>query len=164
MMLVSELFLRFHALRSRASHTDITRRNERNILPCASVDAPRSRSLSLWTMSGLFRHAGKLQNAASQLKTPSLYQQKRFIGDLPVKPNKYIEDWGTYRENVEYTFKWNAQSFLKIATFAMLVPALIYTVAVKEFDHTDEKYNRAKRDFMGNAVDRKHNATKDKGM
>lgn len=115
-------------------------------------------------MSGLFRHAGKLQNAANQLKTPSLYQQKRFIGDLPVKPNKYIEDWGTYRENVEYTFKWNAKSFLKIATFSMLVPALIYTTAVKEFDHTDEKYNRAKRDFMGNAVDRKHNATKDKGM
>lgn len=115
-------------------------------------------------MSWLYRHAGKTQQVVNQLKTPVFHQQKRFVGDLPVKPNKYIEDWGTYRENVEYTFKWNAQSLLKIATFAVLTPALIYTVAVKEFDHTDEKYNRGKRDFMGNATDRKHNATKDKGM
>lgn len=81
-----------------------------------------------------------------------------------MKPNKYIEAWGTYRENVEYTFKWNAASFLKIATFGLLTPALIYTVAVKEFDHTDERYNRQKRDFLGNATDRKRSSTVNKGM
>ena len=115
-------------------------------------------------MSGLYRQAGRVQQVFGLLKRPSLSQQKRFVGDLPVKPNKFVEDWGTYRENVEYTFKWNAQSFFKIGVAGLLVPALIYTVAVKEFDHTDERYNRGKRDFMGNAVDRKANATKDKGM
>ena len=83
------------------------------------------------------------------------HQQKRLIGDLPVKPNKYIEDWGTYRENVEYTFKWNAASFGKIALFGTAVPSLIYVVAIKEFDNTDAAYNRPKRDFLGTASESK---------
>ena len=102
-------------------------------------------------MSAVGRGFRTAQRAFLPANSAVTYQQKRLIGDLPVKPNKYIEDWGTYRENVEYTFKWNAASFSKIALFAMAVPAVIYTVAVKEFDNTDAAYNRPKRDFLGNA-------------
>lgn len=34
-------------------------------------------------------------------------QQQRLVGNLPVKPNKYIEAWGTKREHIEETFKWD---------------------------------------------------------
>ena len=107
------------------------------------------------SMSGVCRSFRTAHKAFLPVKSASLHQQKRLIGDLPVKPNKYIEDWGTYRENVEYTFKWNSASFFKIALFGMAVPATIYTVAVREFDNTDEAYNRPKRDFMGNAAESK---------
>lgn len=107
------------------------------------------------SMSGVYRSFRTAHKAFLPLKSASSHQQQRLIGDLPVKPNKYIEDWGTYRENVEYTFKWNSASFLKIALFGMAVPATVYTFAVKEFDHTDEAYNRDKRDFMGNATESK---------
>jgi len=107
------------------------------------------------SMSGVCRSFRTAHKAFLPVKSASLHQQQRLIGDLPVKPNKYIEDWGTYRENVEYTFKWNSASFFKIALFGMAVPATIYTVAVREFDNTDEAYNRPKRDFMGNATESK---------
>ena len=106
-------------------------------------------------MSAVGRSFRTAQRAFLPAKTASSHQQKRLIGDLPVKPNKYIEDWGTYRENVEYTFKWNAASFTKIAIFGIAVPVTIYTVAVKEFDNTDAAYSRPKRDFLGNATESK---------
>ena len=64
---------------------------------------PEQRRLTR-SMSGLYRHVGKAHQLIGR-HGPASHQQKRFIGDLPVKPNKYIEAWGTYRENVEYTFK-----------------------------------------------------------
>lgn len=106
-------------------------------------------------MSAVGRSFRLAQKALVSPTTASSYQQKRLIGDLPVKPNKYIEEWGTYRENVEYTFRWTAESCTKIAVFAILVPMTIYTIAVKEFDHTDAAYGRPKRDFLGNATESK---------
>ena len=110
---------------------------------------------SVSSMSGVSRSFRTAQRAFLPVRNPPSYQQQRLAGDLPVKPNKYIEDWGTYRENVEYTFKWNLASFTKIAFFAMAVPATIYTVAVKEFDKTDAKYNRPKRDFLGDVQEKR---------
>lgn len=34
-------------------------------------------------------------------------QQQRQAGNLPVKANKYVEDWGTKREHIEETYKWD---------------------------------------------------------
>lgn len=31
--------------------------------------------------------------------------QVRNVGNLPIKPNKYIEEWNNHRENIEHTFK-----------------------------------------------------------
>ena len=30
-------------------------------------------------------------------------------GNLPVKPNKYVEDWGVRREHIENEFRWVLQ-------------------------------------------------------
>ena len=54
------------------------------------------------------------------------HQQRRFVGDLPVKPNKFIEDFATRRENIENEFVWNRRNLANIAVFAGLVPYLIY--------------------------------------
>ena len=106
-------------------------------------------------MSAVGRSFRAAHRAFLPVKSATSYQQQRLAGDLPVKPNKYIEDWGTYRENVEYTFKWNLASISKIALFAVAVPVTIYTVTVKEFDTTDAAYNRPKRDFLGDAQESK---------
>ena len=64
--------------------------------------------------------AGRLCSRAAQL------QQRRHAGDLPVKPNQHIEDWGTRRENIENEFVWDAKTLLNIAIFAGAVPYLVY--------------------------------------
>ena len=38
---------------------------------------------------------------------PAGYQQQRMAGNLPVKPNKYVEAWSTNREHIELTYKWD---------------------------------------------------------
>ena len=120
-----------------------------------STSAPRTHDKLSANMSAVGRSFRTVQRAFLPAKIASSHQQNRLIGDLPVKPNKYIEDWGTYRENVEYTFRWNAASFTKIALFGIAVPVTIYTVAVKEFDSTDAAYSRPKRDFLGNVTESK---------
>lgn len=48
-------------------------------------------------------------------------------GDLPVKPNKWIEEAGTRRENIEREFKWDGRTLIKIALAAGVAPYLIYS-------------------------------------
>ena len=54
-------------------------------------------------------------------------QQRRFAGDLPVKPNKYLEQWATRREHVENDFKWNGRTLSTLAIFGFGVPYVIYS-------------------------------------
>lgn len=61
-------------------------------------------------------------------KAGSQYQQKRFAGNLPVKPNKYIEDWATRRELIEQEFKWDAKTVSTVLAFGLVVPYTIYSV------------------------------------
>ena len=56
------------------------------------------------------------------------HQQRRAAGDLPVKPNKYIEDHGYHMENVERDFRWSGRTLTNIAIFAVLVPYAIFRV------------------------------------
>lgn len=55
-------------------------------------------------------------------------QQRRFAGNLPVKPNKFVEEWATRRELIEQEFKWDAKTMTQVVTFGFLVPYAIYTV------------------------------------
>lgn len=78
-------------------------------------------------------------------------QQRRYAGDLPVKPNKHVEDWATRREHIEDEFKWDRKTLSSIAIFAFAVPYFIYTISVSEFDKTDATFGRSKREFWGSA-------------
>ncbi|KAK9842101.1 hypothetical protein WJX81_008411 [Elliptochloris bilobata] len=55
-----------------------------------------------------------------QLPPSAGLQKRRALGDLPYKPNKYIEDWGTAREHIELTFKWDGKTLRTIALWMVL--------------------------------------------
>jgi hypothetical protein len=96
--------------------------------------------------------SGSLRQAARRLGNTLLrsqHQQRRFAGDLPAKPNQFVEALGERRENIEREFKWDARTLTNIAVFAGLVPYLIYRVTVKEFDNADAAAGRPKREMWG---------------
>ena len=74
-----------------------------NILPCVQeVEA-------VWgpadPASMALRHAGQAARRLMSMQNSGSLLQKRFAGDLPAKTNKYVEDWGAFRENVEFTYR-----------------------------------------------------------
>ena len=84
---------------------------------------------------------------AIRLSPPLNSQQQRFAGQLPVKSNKHIEEWSTYRENLEHHFE-PSKSWGRLLVFGIGFPLFIYNVAVAEFHKTDKLYGRKKREFM----------------
>ena len=88
------------------------------------------------------------RSSSSLTRLPSSLQQRRFAGDLPVKTNPHIENWATYRENVEQTFKFDGKNLRRIVIFVGLVPFLIYKGITNEMDKADDKYHRERRDHM----------------
>jgi hypothetical protein len=81
-------------------------------------------------MSSALREAARKIGRAANSKSSfarSQFQQKRMAGDLPVKPNKWIEEAGTRRENIEREFKWDGRTLIKIALAAGVAPYLIYS-------------------------------------
>ena len=107
-------------------------------------------------MTGILRgHVHQLIGAGRPRSVELLcQQQKRFAGDLPVKSNKYIEDWATFRENVEYTYKWDAKTWRRLGLWLFAFPFGIYQITCAEFDKVDSKYGREPRDFMGDVKKR----------
>ena len=99
-----------------------------------------------------------LPSSAQQLlrPQPSSHQQLRFAGDLPVKPNKYVEDWAHYRENVEYSYRWDRQTWTRLGLWLFAFPYGVYCITVSEFNKTDRAYGREPRDFMGDVKQHKH--------
>ncbi|KAL4420814.1 hypothetical protein ABPG75_010470 [Micractinium tetrahymenae] len=99
-----------------------------------------------------------LRQAASSLgrqlggRAASLqHQQQRFAGNLPVKPNKYVEEWGVRREHIENEFRWDAKTLTNIAIFVGIVPALIYKGCVGEFNRVDKVAGRPERSMLGSS-------------
>lgn len=45
-------------------------------------------------------------SASSKARLPSHPRTCLLAGNLPVKPNKYVEDWGVRREHIENEFRW----------------------------------------------------------
>lgn len=54
------------------------------------------------------------------------HQQRRLAGDLPAKTNKFVEEGGARRENIEREFKWDGRTLTNIALFAGALPYVIY--------------------------------------
>ncbi|CAI7747672.1 unnamed protein product [Closterium sp. NIES-53] len=69
-------------------------------------------------------------------------------GGLDVHKNKYIEDWGTRRENLEKIFRFNRRT-LSIAALAIVVlPVVVYRGTIAEFRKQEELEGRPQRKFM----------------
>lgn len=76
------------------------------------------------------------------------HQQQRFAGDLPFKPNKYVESWGTNREHIELTYKFDKDAFWTIGKWVIAFPVLVYTITKAEFHKSDRMFSREERKFM----------------
>jgi hypothetical protein len=57
-------------------------------------------------------------------------------GGMEANKNKFIEDWGTARENLEHNFRWSRRNLLLVGIFGIAVPVLVYKGIVKEFVST----------------------------
>ncbi|CAN6996758.1 unnamed protein product [Brassica rapa subsp. trilocularis] len=54
-------------------------------------------------------------------------------GGMETNKNKFIEDWGSARENLEHNFRWTRRSFALIGIFGIALPILVYKGVVKDF-------------------------------
>ncbi len=75
--------------------------------------------------------------------------QRRGVGNLPVKSNKYIEDFGTRRETIEKEFAWDSATIQRLLVWGLAVPVGIYKMMVFEFDSADSFGGKPKRDVWG---------------
>jgi hypothetical protein len=55
------------------------------------------------------------------------------VGGMEVHKNKFVEDWATNRENLEYKFRFNRRTLPICVTFGLVVPLLTYYGIVAEF-------------------------------
>ena len=99
-------------------------------------------------MAGTLRTLAQTARQAIRSSAPSSLQQQRHAGNLPVKPNKYIEDWHTAREHIELTYKWDGETLRKVFVWVGLVPFVVYKISTFEFKKNDRKYGRKEREFM----------------
>lgn len=75
--------------------------------------------------------------------------QKRAVGNLPVKPNRYIEDFGARRETIEKEFRWDGPTTRRVLVWGLAVPYAVYRMMVYESDATDAFGGKPKRDMWG---------------
>ncbi|KAM7480969.1 hypothetical protein LguiB_005552 [Lonicera macranthoides] len=54
-------------------------------------------------------------------------------GGMEANKNKWIEDWGAARENLEHNFRWTRRNFALVGIFGIVLPVLVYRGIVKEF-------------------------------
>ncbi|KAM3198726.1 hypothetical protein P3L10_034534 [Capsicum annuum] len=54
-------------------------------------------------------------------------------GGMEYNKNKWIEEWGAARENLEHNFRWSRRNLAIVGIFGIAVPVLIYKGIVKEF-------------------------------
>ena len=47
--------------------------------------------------------------------------------------NKFIEDWSTARENLEFNFRWTRRNLALVGLFGIAVPVFVYKGIVREF-------------------------------
>lgn len=54
-------------------------------------------------------------------------------GGMEANKNKWIEEWGSARENLEHNFRWTRRNFALVGIFGIALPVLVYKGIVKEF-------------------------------
>jgi hypothetical protein len=98
-------------------------------------------------MAGLLRRLEKGCRKGLQLASSPSFQQKRFAGDLYIKPNKHVEEWGTRRENIEFEFVWDTATTLKTIVWGVAIPAGIYSLVCYTAQLEDAWYGKPVREF-----------------
>ncbi|CAM8954081.1 unnamed protein product [Rhodiola kirilowii] len=54
-------------------------------------------------------------------------------GGLEANKNKFIDDCGSARENLEHNFRWTRRNFALIGIFGIALPVLVYSGIIREF-------------------------------
>ncbi|KAL6521286.1 hypothetical protein OROGR_017855 [Orobanche gracilis] len=54
-------------------------------------------------------------------------------GGMETNKNRWVEEWSTARENLEFNFRWNRRNFALVGIFGIAVPLLVYKGIVREF-------------------------------
>ena len=52
---------------------------------------------------------------------------------MEANKNRWIEEWGSARENLEHNFRWTRRNFALVGIFGIAIPVLVYKGIVKEF-------------------------------
>ncbi|KAL6560118.1 hypothetical protein OROMI_012556 [Orobanche minor] len=68
-------------------------------------------------------------------------------GGMETNKNRWVEEWSTARENLEFNFRWNRRNFALVGIFGIAVPLLVYKGIVREFHMQDEDAGRPYRKF-----------------
>ncbi|KAI9198783.1 hypothetical protein LWI28_022062 [Acer negundo] len=66
-------------------------------------------------------------------------------GGMEANKNRFIEEWGSARENLEHNFRWTRRNFALIGIFGIAIPIFVYKGIVKEFHMQDEDAGRPYR-------------------
>ncbi|XP_024048017.1 uncharacterized protein LOC18055512 isoform X1 [Citrus clementina] len=69
-------------------------------------------------------------------------------GGMEANKNRFIEEWGAARENLEHNFRWTRRNLALVGLFGIAVPVFIYKGIVKEFHMQDEDAGRPYRKFL----------------
>lgn len=54
-------------------------------------------------------------------------------GGMEANKNRFIEEWGAARENLEYNFRWTRRNLAIVGFFGIAIPVFIYKGIVREF-------------------------------
>ena len=52
---------------------------------------------------------------------------------MEANKNRFIEEWGSARENLEHNFRWTRRNFFLVGLFGIAIPVLVYKGVVSEF-------------------------------
>ncbi|XP_048320545.1 uncharacterized protein LOC107404119 [Ziziphus jujuba] len=67
---------------------------------------------------------------------------------MEVNKNRFIEEWGSARENLEHNFRWTRRNFFLVGLFGIAIPVLVYKGIVSEFHKHDEDAGRPYKKFI----------------
>ena len=100
--------------------------------------------------SSILRNAERATSLVAQAARGSQVQGVRSVGKLPVTPNKFVEDWGTNRENLEAGYTFSKSNLTQFALFGVGVPLFFYFGTLNDYNKSDEFAGRPRKWMWGN--------------
>ncbi|GMQ06773.1 hypothetical protein CsSME_00051224 [Camellia sinensis var. sinensis] len=69
-------------------------------------------------------------------------------GGMETNKNRFIEEWGSARENLELNFRWTRRNFALVGLFGIAIPILVYKGIVRDFHMQDDDAGRPHRKLL----------------